>query len=46
MRINPVFHISLLEPVPYNRKIFAPELDEEVNETVEYEVEEILEQAI
>jgi hypothetical protein len=45
MRINPVFHISLLEPAPQNAPTIAPELAEE-NETIEYEVEDIKDQRI
>jgi hypothetical protein len=40
MRINPVFHISLLELAPQNTPTIAPELVGE-NETIEYEVEDI-----
>ncbi len=44
MRINPVFHISLLEPAPLNAPTITPDLSEE-NEIVEYEVLDIIEQA-
>ena len=44
IRINLVFYALLLKLVPYNIKTFAPELNEEVNETIKYEVEEILKQ--
>ena len=42
MKINLVFYALLLELVPYNVKTLIPELDEEVNETIKYEVEKIL----
>ena len=42
IRINLVFYTLLLELVPYNIETFTPELDEVVNETIKYEVEEIL----
>ena len=41
MRINPVFHVSLLEPATEDAPTIAPQLAEEENEIVEYEVEEI-----
>jgi hypothetical protein len=44
MNINPVFHISLLELAPKNAPVIAPDLSED-NEIIEYEVEEILDQA-
>ena len=41
MQIHPVFHISLLEPVPTNAKIIAPELlTQEDNQ--EYKVEQVI----
>ena len=43
IRINLVFYVLLLELVLPNARTFAPELDEVVNETVEYKVEKILE---
>ena len=43
MRINPVFHASLLELVLPNVETFVLELNQEVNKTIEYEVEEIIE---
>src|SRR5450631_4616786 len=44
MRINPVFYISLLEPVPDNVLTIVPELAEEGNESIKYEVEGIINQ--
>jgi uncharacterized protein (DUF608 family) len=44
MRINPVFHISLLEPAPRNAPTVAPDLSNE-NELIEYEVQEIIDQS-
>ena len=44
IRINLVFYALLLKLVPYNAEIFILELNEEVNETIKYKVEKILEQ--
>ena len=44
MRINPVFHILLLEPAPANTPTIAPELDLD-QEIIEYKVEDIIEQS-
>ena len=43
MRINLVFCALLLKLVLLNTEIFALELNEKVNKTVKYKVEEILE---
>jgi hypothetical protein len=40
MKINLVFYISLLEPIPYNILIIVLELVEE-NKIVEYKVKDI-----
>ena len=42
IRINLVFYALLLKPVPPNAKTFALKLNEEINETIEYEVEKII----
>ena len=46
IRINLVFYALLLEPAPYNVETFTLELNEVVNETIEYEVKEIIERTI
>ena len=45
IRINLVFYALLLEIVLPNAEVFALELNKDVNETVKYKVEEILEKA-
>jgi hypothetical protein len=45
MRINPVFHVALLEPAPHNAPVIAPDLSDE-NEIIEYEVEDIIDQSM
>ena len=42
IRINLVFYALLLELVLLNAETFILELNEEVNETIKYEVKEIL----
>ena len=43
IKINLVFYVLLLELVLPNARTFAPELNEVINETIEYEVKKILE---